>query len=79
MFLCLLIFLNLLFCGLLYTGFRFIVPVVSGVGPQGLRVGSVCCVGFLVEGTGAYVVVDEAGACLSDGQDCVRWCVLVCL
>ena len=26
------------------------------------KVGSVCCVGFLVEGTGACVLVDEAGS-----------------
>ena len=43
------------------------------------KVGSVGCVGFLVEGTGACVLVDEAGYCLSGGQDRVRWCVLVCL
>ena len=35
------------------------------------KVGSVGCVGFLVEGTGACVLVDEAGSCLSGGQDCV--------
>ena len=29
------------------------------------KVGSVGCVGFLVEGTGACVLVDEAGSCLS--------------
>ena len=32
-----------------------------------------------VEGTGACVLVDEAGFCLSVGQDHVRWCVLGCL
>ena len=32
------------------------------------KVGSVGCVGFLVEGTGACVLVDEAGSCLSSGQ-----------
>ena len=31
------------------------------------KVGSVGCVGFLVEGTGACVLVDEAGSCLSGG------------
>ena len=31
-------------------------------------VGSVGCVGFLVEGTGACVLVDEPGSCLSGGQ-----------
>ena len=43
------------------------------------KVGSVDCVGFLVEGTSACVVVDEAGDCLSGGQDCLWWCVLGCL
>ena len=36
------------------------------------KVGSVGCVGFLVEGTGACVLVDEAGSCLSGVQDCMR-------
>ena len=31
------------------------------------KVGSVGYVGFLVEGTGACVLVDEAGSCLSGG------------
>ena len=31
------------------------------------KVGSVGCVGFLVEGTGACVLVDEAGSCPSGG------------
>ena len=43
------------------------------------KVGSVGCVGFLVEGTGACVLVDEDGSFLSGGQDHVRWCVLGCL
>ena len=37
------------------------------------NVGSVGYVGFLVEGTGACVLVDEAGSCLSGGQFCVWW------
>ena len=37
------------------------------------------CVGFLVEGTGTFVLVDEAVFCLSVGQGRVRWCVLECL
>ena len=41
------------------------------------KVGSVAHVGFLLEGTG--VLVDEAGSCLSVGQDLIQWCVLVCL
>ena len=32
------------------------------------KVGSVGCVGFLVEGTGACVLVGEAGSCLSSGR-----------
>ena len=32
------------------------------------KVGSVGCVGFLVEGTGACVLVDEAESCLSGGH-----------
>ena len=39
------------------------------------KVGSVHCVGFLVGGTCACVLVDEAGTCLSGGQDCIRSCV----
>ena len=40
------------------------------------KVGSVASVGFLVEGTVACVLVDEAGSCLSGGQGHVQWCVL---
>ena len=43
------------------------------------KVGSVGCVGFLVEGTGVCVLEDEAGSCLSGGQDGVWWCLLGCL
>ena len=43
------------------------------------KVGSLGCVGFLVEGTGACVLVDEAGSCLSGGQDHIGLCVLGCL
>ena len=39
------------------------------------KVGSVGCVGFLVEGSGACVLVEEAVSCLSDGQDSAQWCV----
>ena len=39
-------------------------------------VGSVGCVVFLVAGTGACVLEDEAGSFLSCGQDRVWWCVL---
>ena len=43
------------------------------------KVGSVGCVGFLVEGTIACVLVDEVGSSLSGGQVDVWWCVLGCL
>ena len=43
------------------------------------KVGSVGCVGFLVEGTGACVLVDESGSCFSGGQGHVQWCILGCL
>ena len=79
MFLCLLILLTLLCLGSPFHRlqvhssrcFWCLLPVG--------KVGSVACVGFLVEGTGACVLVGEAGPCLSGGQDCVQWCVLGCL
>ena len=40
------------------------------------KVGSVGCVGCLVEGTGACVLLDEDGLCLSGGQDRLQCCVL---
>ena len=43
------------------------------------EVGSVACVGFLVEGTCACVLVGGAGSCLSGGQGHVQWCALGCL
>ena len=43
------------------------------------KVDPVACVGFLVEGVGACVPVDEAGSFLSGGQERVQWCVLGCL
>ena len=33
------------------------------------KVGSVGCVGFLVEGTGACILVDEAGSCVLVGTN----------
>ena len=38
------------------------------------EVGSVACVGFLVEGTSTCVLVGVVGSSLSGGQGCVRWC-----
>ena len=43
------------------------------------KFGSVGCVGFLVEGTGSCVLMDEAGSFLSGGHDLVLWCALGCL
>ena len=40
------------------------------------NIGSEGCVGFLVEGTGACVLVDEAVSFLSGGQVHVWWYVL---
>ena len=78
-FLCLLILLNLLclgspFCRLHVRSSHcfWCLPPVS----EGFSMG---CVGFLVEGTDACVLVDEAGSCLSGGQDRIWWCVLGCL
>ena len=78
-FLCLLILLNLLRLG---SPFHRLQVHSSRcfwcLSPVG-KVGSVACVGFLVEGTGACVLVDEAGSCFSGGQDCIQLCVLGCL
>ena len=78
-FLCFLVVLNLLF---LWSTFRRLQVCSShcfSCLPLVLKFGSVGCVGFLVVGTSACVLVDEAGSFLSDGQDRVRWCVLGCL
>ena len=71
-------FLTCCVWGLLFTGCWFLVSVVFGVSPVA-KVGSVGCVGFLVEGTSACVLVDEAGTCLSGGQVHIWGCVLGCL
>ena len=78
-FLCLLIFLNLLCLGSpfhrLQVHSSHCFWCLSPVG----KVGSVGCVGFLVEGTGACVLFDEAGSCLFGVWDRIWWCVLGCL
>ena len=43
------------------------------------EVGPMACLGFLVGGTGALVLVGGAGSFPSDGKGRVRWCVLGCL
>ena len=47
--------------------------------PPVAKVGSVGGVGFLVKGTSACVLVDEARSCFSGGQVHFWWCVLWCL
>ena len=76
MFLCLLILLNLLCLGSPFRSLQvrgsssfWCLPLVS-------KVVSLACVGFLVEGTGAFVLVGGAGSCLSGGQGRICWCVL---
>ena len=63
-------------CGLLSTGCRVVVPLASGVCPLVGEVGQGACVGFLVGGTGAYVLVGRAGSSPSGGQCHIRGCVL---
>ena len=76
MFLCLLILLNLLCLGSPFCRLQVSSSRCFSCLPPVAKVGSVGCIGFLVEGTGACVLEDEAGSCLSGGQDHVQWCVL---
>ena len=74
-FLCLLILLNLLclgspFCRLQVHSSRCFLCL-----PPVDKVGSVSCLGFVGEGTDDCVLVDEAGSCLSGGQNNVQWCI----
>ena len=78
-FLCLLILLNLLCLGSPFRSLQVHSSRCFWCLPPVAKVISVGCVGFLVEGTCACVLVDEAGSCLSGGQDCIWWCVLGCL
>ena len=75
-FICFLILLNLLCLGSPFHRLQVRSSHCFWCLPPVGKVGSVGCVGFLVEGSGAHVLVDEARSCLSGGQDCVRWCVL---
>ena len=54
------------------------VPLALFSAPGGV-VGPVSCVGFLMAGTGDYVLVDGTESFPSDEQGHVRWCVLGCL
>ena len=73
MFLCPLILLNFLCLGSPFCRLQVRSSHCFWCLPQVGKVGSVCCVGFLVEGTGACLLVDEAESCLSGGKDRV-WC-----
>ena len=79
MFLCLLILFHLLCLGSPFHRLQVCSSHCFWSLPPVAKVGSVVCVAFLVEGTGACVLVDESGSCLSAGQDRVRWCILGCL
>ena len=76
---CLLILLNLLCLGSPFRRlqvhssccFWCLLPV-GNIGSEG-------CVGFLVEGTCACVLVGGAGSCLYVRQGNVQWCALGCL
>ena len=65
MFLCLFILLNLLCLGSPFHRLQVHSAHCLWCLPPVAKVGSVGCVGFLVEGTGACVLVDEAVSCLS--------------
>ena len=78
MFLCLLILLNLLCLGSPFCRLQVRSSHCFWCLPTVAKVVSVGFVGFLLEGNGACVLVDEAGSCLSGGQDRVRWFVLGC-
>ena len=79
MFLCLLILLNLLCLGSPFSRLQVHSSHCFEYLPPVSKVGSVGCVCFLMEETGACVLVDKAGSCLSGGKDRVWWCVLGCL
>ena len=72
MFLCLLILFNLLCLGFPFCRLQVYSCCCFWCLPTVGKVGSMGCVGFLMEGTGACVLGDEAGSCLSGGQDRVQ-------
>ena len=75
-FLCLLILLNLLFLGSPFHRLQVHSSHCFWCLPPVGKVCSVGCVGFLLEGTGACVLVDEAESFLSGVKDHIWWCVL---
>ena len=76
-FLCLLILLHLLCLGSPFCRLQVCSSHCFWCLPPVAKVVSVGCVCFLVEGTSACVLVDEAGSCLSGGQVHVWWCFRV--
>ena len=56
---------------------RITVPLASGVCPPSGEVGPGAFAGFPVGGADACLLVDGAGSCPSNGQGCVKWCVLM--
>ena len=74
-FLCLLILLNLLCLRSPFHRLQVHSSHCFWCLPPVGKVVLVGCVSFLVEGTGACVLVDEAGSRLSGGQDRIWWCV----
>ena len=66
--LCLLILLNLLCLGSPFCRLQVSSSHCFWCLPPVGEVGSVACVGFLVKGTDACVLVGEAGYCLSGGK-----------
>ena len=79
MFLCLLILLNLLCLGSPFCRLQVLISCCFLCLSPVAKFGSVGCLSFLVEGTGACVLENDAGFCLSGGQEHVQWCVLGCL
>ena len=67
-FFCLLILLILLCLGSPFRRLQVRSSCCFWYLPPVAKVGSVGCIGFLVEGTSACVLVDEAGSCLSVGR-----------
>ena len=67
MFLCLPILLNLLCLGSPFHRLQVHSSHCFWCLPPVGKVGSVACVGFLVEGSGACVLIGGAGSCLSGG------------
>ena len=71
--------LNYCIYGLLPVGCTVVVPLLSVDCPLLSEVGPGACAGFLAGGPGACTLLGGVESFPSDGQGCVRWCVLGCL